>query len=387
MRPAAIYDTVTEGLVGWRFLRTGRWVGFFAAAVAFALLCCGLALWQFDRGRQASADNAITAANFNAAPLPIAQALPTLSSYGADQIWQRVSAEGTFDANEQLFVRNRSNGTDIGFEVLTPLRLRTGATLIVDRGWVAASTNDTTVPASRPKPPSGTVGVVVRLQPSEAARGVGGVVDGIIGSVDLTEAKGAIGGSLYTGAYGLLDTQSPPATDALQAVQTSAPTEGVGFHYSYTIQWILFIFIGFFLLGRAIRGEFRRLNAAEPEEQVREAARVQKRARKAFTDEESEDERLDGYVSLARWGFGSAAALPAGRPAPRALPAEEPAPEIYVLKAKAAAAASGSVASESTLPEEESPEEGSRSEQESSAEGPEENAPRGPSRGAGAATE
>ena len=52
----------------------------------------------------------------------------------ADQ-WQRVTATGTFDGDHQFVVRNRNNGDDRGYEIVTPLRTATGAVL-VDRGFI-----------------------------------------------------------------------------------------------------------------------------------------------------------------------------------------------------------------------------------------------------------
>ena len=52
----------------------------------------------------------------------------------ADQ-WQRVTATGTFDGEHQFVVRNRNNGENRGYEVVTPLRTATG-TVLVDRGFV-----------------------------------------------------------------------------------------------------------------------------------------------------------------------------------------------------------------------------------------------------------
>jgi hypothetical protein len=79
----------------------------------------------------------------------------------------------------------------------------------------------------------------------------------------------------------------------------------------------MFVLIGFFVLWRAAVREFRRLNADDPEEQRREAERVRKRARKAFTDEEIEDESLDGYVPLSRWmGPAGPAIEPGAAPKP-----------------------------------------------------------------------
>jgi len=330
-KPAAVYDTVTEGLTGRQFLRTGRWIAYIALAIAFALICCGLALWQFDRGRQASTDNAIVNTNFNAAPVPLSQALPTGVRFHSNQNWQRVSATGRYDANEQLIVRNRFLNGNIGFEILTPLRTDDGAIIMVDRGWTAPSGGDVTVPALNPSPPSGDVSVVVRLRPSEAPKGTGSGTSGQIQSIDLAQIQQRVGTSVLTSAYGVLDTQAPPASKSLTPIQPTAPTEGVGYHYSYVGQWLLFVFIAFFILARAIRNETRRLNAEDPAEQTRAAERVRKQATKPFTDEESEDELLDGYIPLSRWGFGAGGALSsAAKPAPREVTAETRS-EVFVL--------------------------------------------------------
>src|ERR1700712_4735836 len=259
--PVAVYDTVTEGMTGWQFLRTWRWFGFISAAVLFAITCGFLANWQFDRGQQASADNAIVSANFEASPVAIDKALPTLDSYDASQNWLRVSATGVYLAGDELFVRNRGNGSDNGFEVVTPLQLSDGSVLIVDRGWVAPSASAPLSPASIPAPASGAVSVVVQLRPSEPQGGTGASTGTQISSITLPRLQQTIGDDLYTGAYGVLVSQTPSATTGLVATQTTMPTEDVGTHYSYMIQWLFFALIGFFALGMAMRKEHRQLNS------------------------------------------------------------------------------------------------------------------------------
>lgn len=298
-KPAAVYDTVTEGLTGWQFLRTARWIAYLAAAVVFALICSGLALWQYDRGRQASADNQLYSSNFAAPTVPVSTALPTLSSYSHDQIWRSVSMRGRWDAGHQYYLRNSVRSGETGFDVVTAFRLDSGTVFLVDRGWVAASGNGTE-PASRPAPPDTSVDLVVRLQPSQAKRGQGGVVAHQIESVDLSELAPTVGGRVYSAAWGVIVSPRSSA-EGLARIQATPPAEGVGYHYSYMIQWILFALIGFFVFIWGAVREYRRINADEPEEQQREAERVRKRARKAFTDEEIEDESLDGYLPLSRW--------------------------------------------------------------------------------------
>ncbi|MCL2796385.1 MAG: SURF1 family protein [Microbacteriaceae bacterium] len=332
-KTVAVYDTVTDGMVGWEFVRTRRWFIYIAAAVVFAIACVFLSHWQLDRGQKATTYNARVQENFDATPVALPAALPKLDSYRFADDWKRVSLTGTYLIQDQLFVRTRPCGDATGFEVLTPLRLADGSTFVVDRGCIDAGSNPER-PRSEPKPPTGAVSMVVRLQPSEARRGSTPAIANQIESIDLAQIKQRIGGRVYTGAYGVLDTQTPASQTALGTIVTSAPTVGTAIHWSYMVQWVLFALIGFGGLAYAMRTEFRRINADDPEERRREHVRRQKAARKKFTDAEAEDEILDGYVPLSRWGLEATATIgPAGatpRPALAATPitdeGEQPTP-------------------------------------------------------------
>ncbi|WP_440711717.1 SURF1 family cytochrome oxidase biogenesis protein [Herbiconiux sp. YIM B11900] len=342
----AVYDTVTQGMTGWQFLRTWRWFGYIATVITFAIVCVLLSNWQFDRGQQTSVDNAIVAANFSATPIPIAEALPTLDSYDARQNWQRVTITGIYRPEGELVVRNRPNSGTNGFEVLTPLQLGDGSTLMVDRGWVAPSPTDVLAPDSIPPAAAGTVKVVVQLRPSEELRGTGTRTGNQIGSITLPAIEQMVVGDLYTEVYGILDSQSPSAGQELAPTQTTMPTNNVGTHYSYALQWLLFALIGFIGLGLGMRKEYRRLNIDEPEEQARASKRLRKRISKPFTDEEFEDELIDGYIPLTRWGITggsvlrSAPMLRAVSPGTPAITADEKAssageaserPTVYII--------------------------------------------------------
>jgi hypothetical protein len=196
---------------------------------------------------------------------------------------------------------------------------------------VTASGNGTQ-PAARPAPPGGDVDLVARLQPSQAKRGEGGISGHQIESVDLAELGPNVGDEVYSAAWGVIVSPRSSA-EGLARIQATPPAEGVGYHYSYLVQWILFALIGFFLFFRGAVREYRRLNADDPQEQQREAERVRKRARKAFTDEEIEDESLDGYLPLSRWtgrqGLPSGAASGPAKPALTGTPIPFETPEPH----------------------------------------------------------
>ena len=314
-KTAAVYDTTTEGMVGWEFTRTRRWIVYILAAVVFAIACVFLSHWQYDRGQQATRYNARVEQNFHAAPVSLDTVLPRLDAYDAHDQWKPVAVTGEYLTKDQLFVRTRPCGNGTGFEVLTPLKLSDGKIFIVDRGCIGPG-SDPARPKSEPKPPSGTVSLVARIEPSEAVKGSTPAIRNQIESINLEQVRQRLGGgAVYTGAYGLLDTQTPASATALTKVVTGVPTVGTVIHWSYMIQWVLIAMIGFGGLWYAMRTEFRRLNADHPEERERARKRRQRAARKKFTDAEIEDELLDGYVPLSRWGIeGTVSVLP---PAPR----------------------------------------------------------------------
>ncbi|MDQ1553767.1 MAG: hypothetical protein QOK46_845 [Microbacteriaceae bacterium] len=270
---------------------TRRWLGYLAFAVVFAIACGFLSAWQASRGNDAVAANALLDKNFNSQPLPLQSVLPGLTSFRADQEWLRVTVSGSYLPKEQLLVRNRPTDAGPGFEVLTPLRLADGSVFIVDRGWVPTGNKqdrpDYVAPA-----PSGAVVATVRLRPSEPKTDAGSTSGGEIGTIALGEVQARTGGAVYTGAYGILDSQTPVGAAGLTPVVTSEPTQDEGLHWSYMIQWVLFALIGFFGLFYAVRQEIRLRREDEPEERARAAERERKRALKP-SDADIEDELID----------------------------------------------------------------------------------------------
>ena len=101
-------------------------------ALAFALAAAFVRLgeWQWDKGmmRQAQWDAFARGADH---PVPLArQSLEALPRF------QRVEVRGNLDGTHQFLLDNRTYSGRAGYEILTPLALEDGRTLLVDRGWV-----------------------------------------------------------------------------------------------------------------------------------------------------------------------------------------------------------------------------------------------------------
>lgn len=259
-----------------------RWLGWLAFTTLFAVVCVGLAQWQWSRRLEAVAEIRVVAQNWDAAPVALREVLPGGAALDAAAEWTPVVIEGEYLLDEQLLVRNRPLTGRPGFEVLTPLLLDTGEVFIVDRGWVPTGEAQDS-PDSVPAPPSGPVEVLVRLKPGEPTITGRGAPEGQIATIHLPDLVERVeGGPVIPGAYGLMDSETPATSERPTAALRPVADEGP--HLSYTFQWYLFALLGFIGYGWALRQDQRRLR--EEETGVVTAPRVR---RSGPTDDEIED--------------------------------------------------------------------------------------------------
>ena len=61
----------------------------------------------------------------------------------------RVALEGEFLPRYTVYLDNKVNHGRVGYEVITPLRLRSGANVLVNRGWIAAGQSRDVLPEVR----------------------------------------------------------------------------------------------------------------------------------------------------------------------------------------------------------------------------------------------
>jgi cytochrome oxidase assembly protein ShyY1 len=283
-----------------RILRTlvsdGRWHRYLALALAFAVGCALLSWWQFARRAESVAASTLITANASASPVPLDALLPSRTAYRSSLQWRTVEVQGTYLRQDQLLVRNRVDPDgDPGFEVLTPFRLTDGSVFVLDRGWISiGSTQDR--PDSLQAAPSGTVTVRARLQGDEGQLPGRTAPRGEIPSVNLAEVAKQVGLPTYTGAYGQVRSESPAASGpgaAPQRLEPQAADTGVdeGTHLSYAIQWIIFALLGFGALGWSIRRDL--LDAGDEVVTAAEERAIERRAKRAPSDEAIEDELTD----------------------------------------------------------------------------------------------
>ena len=275
---------------GWSFAISKRWFGYLALVVIFAIGCSLLAMWQLARRDDARAEIDRVEANWESAPRPIDEVLPTLDSFDPDTKWTPVVLNGEYLSDEQVLARGRPRDGNPGFEVLVPFRLDDGTVFIVDRGWIpVGNTGDT--PEAVPAAPAGRVTVVARLKAGEPVVAGRSAPEGQIATVHLPDLAERVGEPMYTGAYGLVASEDPaPATAPLQQVK---PTPDEGPHLSYAFQWFVFGIMALGALVWAVRQEYRARNSEDPAVLEYEEKRKQRAVKKGPTDADIEDALLD----------------------------------------------------------------------------------------------
>lgn len=93
---------------------------------------CWLAVWQYHRAHEREARIVAVEAARSAPPtLLVASSLDRLPRYA------HVRATGRYDGKRQVLLieMTRPGGSQVGYEVLTPLKLASGKMLLVNRGW------------------------------------------------------------------------------------------------------------------------------------------------------------------------------------------------------------------------------------------------------------
>lgn len=275
-----------ETPVGWSFLRSRRWFGYYALLVVFAVVCVLLGNWQFARRAEARAEIARIDAHYDAPAVPLGQVLATLDSFDEDlNKWQTVSATGVYE-EQLLLARNRPGPGGVGSTLVQALRMDDGLVFFVDRGWVPFSGIDQ-VPAELPRASTETVTVTARLrggEPEIAGRTASG---DSVPSINLPLLANLFDaeGRAFTGAYGQLVSESPASDTGALATR---PERDEGPHLAYALQWYVFIVVAFSGAAYAAWLEHRALNAG-----TTAAYKPSKRRKVGELDADEEDALLD----------------------------------------------------------------------------------------------
>lgn len=229
-----------------RFLLSRRWIVFALVVVALAWVAWRLGEWQFHRLEDRKERNEIIQRNEEAGAAPVSEVLAPGRGVALADEWRIVQATGTYAVEDTVIVRYRTREGAAGVDVVVPLELADGTSLLVDRGWYATDNRGVTT-ADVPEPPAGEVtitGWVRRDAEGDSAE----VADQSTRAVDSGRIGDALGREVL-GGWVDLRSESPEPETPLVPVELPELDEGP--HFFYGLQWWFFgalAIFGFFYL-------------------------------------------------------------------------------------------------------------------------------------------
>jgi surfeit locus 1 family protein len=228
-----------------------RLVKLLAVALVVAATCVALGIWQIARLHQKQQFNAAVRAGMSASPAPVETLLPAGVDPDAMR-YHRAEARGTYDTGNEFVLYGRTQNSQAGNHMLTPLRLADGGAILVDRGWVPLNVDQPG--AAAVAPPAGEVdveGVLFASDGDPPARWWSGHPETTLAKVDLAKIQSQLPYPIAPD-YLLLQQQTP-AQPGGSPVPAPLPTLTEGPHLGYAIQWFTFAIIalaGFVILAR-----------------------------------------------------------------------------------------------------------------------------------------
>jgi cytochrome oxidase assembly protein ShyY1 len=265
-----------------RVVLSRRWLTALAVATLFAAACLLLGQWQWHRHEDKLARADRIERHYLANPVPLARVIPRPGvSLPRDQEWTLVTATGRYAAQQLMLVRNRPNNGVFGYEVVVPLELADGTSLLVDRGWIPNG-RSAAEPSPVPATPSGDITVTGWLRPGEPSMGRS-MPTGQLASINLTQAQNETRATPLYGAYVIRRSETgAPGQQIAHPTALERPDTDQGPHLAYALQWWLAIPVGFVLVFVGARREH--LERAEVRAEV--TTRVPKARRTRIWDEE-----------------------------------------------------------------------------------------------------
>jgi len=241
-----------------------RWLTALAVAAIFAVACVFLGRWQWHRHEDKTARAEQINSHYFASPVPLSRAMPGPAvSLPPAEDWTLVTATGRYAAQNRMLVRNRPNKGVSGYEVVVPLELADGTSLLVDRGWIPSGPS-ATEPSPAPPTPAGVITVTGWLRVGEPSLGRT-LRPGQLASINLAEARAQTEKPLY-GAYLIVrDEAGSSGGQIMRGQELEKPDTGQGPHLAYALQWWLAAPLGLALvLVSARREHLERMERSAP---------------------------------------------------------------------------------------------------------------------------
>lgn len=222
-----------------------RWILTTLLVIAGVGVLARLGIWQLDRLAQRRVFNERVLAQMRASELNLNEN-SGLARQLYDMEYRAVVVRGQYDFSQEVLLRNQDLDGQLGFHVLTPLRIANSKeTILVDRGWIPFDQSSPELRAQYQEPGEVLVKGVIRRPQTHPD--FGGIADPPLAPgetrldawniVNLERIQQQVSEPLLP-AYIL---QAPdPAWNGLPQRQLVMPEITEGPHMGYAMQWFTF---------------------------------------------------------------------------------------------------------------------------------------------------
>ncbi len=234
----------------YEFARRPKWIAGHLFALLMVVLFIAAGFWQLSRYHWRQGINRALQERSDLPPKDLPDLMTEVppGSPPDDIEYRMAKVRGTFQADQEIIIRNRSFEGASGCHVLTPLALESQPAdsampwaVLVVRGWIPI-TDCENYPIDSELPTPGTVEVtgLVRLTQTRGFLGAGDPAEGVLtemARVDIDRIRRQSSFNLYE-VYLELATQDPPVGEL--PVPVPPPERTNGPHLGYMVQWFLF---------------------------------------------------------------------------------------------------------------------------------------------------
>ena len=203
-----------------------RWPTIGAAALIALTLYLGI--WQTHRGDEKEERQRLLEQRVRETPVVLTGSVDSAEPL----LYRRVRAAGHFRGDAQIYVDNQVHTGRAGYFVVTPLELRDGAVVLVNRGWIARGPRYPEPPQAAP--PQGAVEVagLATLPPARFLELGGETVSGNVWQNLTIDRYRKAANARVLPVVVLADTPAPGL-----AVVHETPDAGVAKHREYALTW------------------------------------------------------------------------------------------------------------------------------------------------------
>ncbi|MGW7005662.1 SURF1 family cytochrome oxidase biogenesis protein [Streptomyces sp. NPDC054933] len=272
----------------YRFLLSRQWVILTLVCLVLMPTMVELGLWQMHRHESQAAQNSAIARSLAAPVVPVEKLTAPGAEVASQDNFHSVTAKGHYDPAHQVVVRHRtsSDGSTIGYYLVTPLVMSDGRAVLINRGWIPAPQyGDGVSFPPVPATPSGEVTVTGRIRPDETTastsiRDKSGLPARQIMLINSSKLTQSVSEPLLGGYIELTGTSPKPSGDQPELVPAPTPGDSGGWysppHLAYAWQWWLFVVmvpVGWVILVRRERRD--QLRTREKAEALAQAEKTE----------------------------------------------------------------------------------------------------------------